>query len=266
MRFNRQATRGFSLVELLVVIGVITILLALLLPTLGRAREAASRVACGQNLRSIYSILQIYVNERKILPTPCYSASYPYALHGTDGTGPSGGGALGQPKYDTGRWLFPYIKTPQIFFCPSATWNAPGGLETLNVQLDRWPRTEAELSDHSMEGTYLLLLDRKALQSGPGNTINDHWGLLELSDPKMKGSARVLFGLDNTCTKTNWGNSGNPWQVVNRFNHMRDATPAGANALYLDGHVEWTPIDHMKREINPGYMMYRLPDDAEAKK
>jgi prepilin-type N-terminal cleavage/methylation domain-containing protein/prepilin-type processing-associated H-X9-DG protein len=257
---------GFSLVELLVVIGVIGVLLALLLPTLSRARESASRVACAQNLRSIHAILQIYTNESKTLPAPSVSASYPYAIHYPDALGPSGGGAIGQPKYDTGRWLFRYIKNPQIFFCPSATWNAPGGLETSKIQPEFWPKTDQELSDHGMEGTYLLLVDRAALRIGPGNTVNNHWGSLELPDPKMKGGARVLLGFDCTWTQSQMGNSSNPWQIVNRFNHMRDAKPAGANALYLDGHVDWTSIEHMTRELNPGLATYRVPDDAESRK
>ena len=44
-------TRGFSLIELLVVISIIALLIALLLPALSRAREAARRVECGTRVR-----------------------------------------------------------------------------------------------------------------------------------------------------------------------------------------------------------------------
>jgi prepilin-type N-terminal cleavage/methylation domain-containing protein len=55
-----QKKNGFTLVELLVVIGIIAVLISLLLPTLGRAREAAYRTNCLSNLRQLHIAMVEY--------------------------------------------------------------------------------------------------------------------------------------------------------------------------------------------------------------
>src|SRR5256885_12523802 len=70
---NMTRRRAFTLVELLVVIGIIAVLISILLPSLARAREAANRTQCLSNMRQLYTALVMYSNQSKeAVPLGCW--------------------------------------------------------------------------------------------------------------------------------------------------------------------------------------------------
>ena len=59
----RNKTNGFTLIELLVVISIISLLIAMLLPSVEKARASGEQIVCATNLRQMGMAMESYVNE-----------------------------------------------------------------------------------------------------------------------------------------------------------------------------------------------------------
>lgn len=151
----RNTKNGFTLVELLVVIGIIAILVAILLPALGRAKNQANTVKCMANLRSIGQAVQIYVNVHK--------GKLPYGYW--DGVG-SPDGVDNSASTNTSDWALLLLssalgkggstygtqdgadksKLQEMFACPSATADAQLNIDR-KLHYSSHPRLMPRLDD-----------------------------------------------------------------------------------------------------------------------
>ena len=119
---SRNHPYAFTLIELLVVVAIIALLIAILLPSLGKAKEAARMSACGNDLRQIYTLLAIYGElNNQVLPIGyTYSdeqGNYYMWRKGVPTNQPVLLGALVTVNNNSSS----VVTSGKIFYCPSQT-------------------------------------------------------------------------------------------------------------------------------------------------
>lgn len=236
--------KAFTLIELLVVISIIALLVALLLPALGKARQSGESMQCKSNQRNVATVVQNYVNDEDSFLPPMWDAQ------GTVG------GIGGAASYKTWRgYLARYVNTtPSVFDCPS---------EEINVYAD--PTTPG---DSQYYGEY----GEGRIGSGLG-AVNIHWAIVtgaptppfgrgagarnKLDDIESTGRA-IMFGDGNSARDESsepwpyyswwiwadgaWeGNVGGWDRTLNEqfgVSYGEDRHNGSANYAYVDGHVK----------------------------
>lgn len=257
MRHHVQR-RGFTLVELLVVIGIIAVLIGILLPALSRARKQSNMVACAANLRSMGQALVIYENESKHLPGS--QSQVGLTVTGQMGRGSSTAYFAVWPI----RLRNVMNGNQKVFYCPesdpSYIWKI--GQKFPNCPIASGPHTgygydkgECVLSVDQVQFSYgyndwgavapRCTYNNQKVNYGMGGDIDEYNanGNVWVTEPNVstiQRSAAVIIMGDVIArvpvAGTSWMFSLDP----------RDPTqgPAdrhfkGANLLFADGHVEW---------------------------
>jgi len=232
---NRRGTKGFTLVELLVVIGIIALLISMPLPALNAAKERANRAKCANNLSQVGKGFKLYAADCK--------GQYPRVLYNPDAA-PANGGAwenVGATYPNAGAppdvnsvtaALFMLARqcdiTMETFTCPSS--NQEKDLMAGLPVLQRSNFSDRNNLSYSITNPY------PSRAANEGSSVGYKW------NDSVPGDFAI--GADrNDCTTGGFVpsaalKSNSPAQEqrkVNSKNHDSD----GENVLYNDGHVEW---------------------------
>ena len=249
---HRRAGRGtlrcgFTLVELLVVVSVITLLLSILLPSLRRAREQAKEVVCGARLRQWGLAFACYANEN--------SARYPHCDGLDRGPDPIDDPHISQEDLaDWHGWVdvlppmisykpwrdYPsrgYPDHTTFYQCPTARLAEPVKL------YGYWPRIDGYFS-YAMNAC--LELDRNAWRPPDGTD----WPMPSfLNTARIVCPQRVVFLFDQLLDVKKGYGGRVPYRQAGEYcgsypisfsaRHRRARNALGGNILFGDGHVGW---------------------------
>ena len=202
---------AFTLVELLIVIAVIVILIALLLPSLGKAREQARRTVCLSNLHQIAIALPIYAaNYKDYIPIghtdPEKQWNYTLA---EDTSGPERIVAFGR------LYVAGLMTAPKAYYCPSNSYEK----QLFNSPLNLWPPG----------GTGAVT--RMGYSTRTDNPLDSTLSLRWTSGPSV--------GFPNLPRLSNFNNRAVVSDVLSSPTHLNMCHITGVNVLFGDGSAKW---------------------------
>jgi prepilin-type N-terminal cleavage/methylation domain-containing protein len=220
--FQWEIFKAFTLIELLVVVAIIAVLISMLLPALGSAREQAKLAVCTSNLRQIGLGLQMYNDEYKKLPAN--GGGSPYALWVT------GAGGVKVPYRLMLLYNAKYIKDPHVFYCPQL---AAQYFENFSYET-QW-QTPISRGDMPDRGNYNM---RYFWPDCPLDRMKTCWsdlsqGSVKIHNYEFKASSiAILSDLYGTW----WGD------LWNYYGH----NGKGWNILYTDQSIRFMPIKYVE--------------------